>query len=660
MALSSGLSLGSDALPTNYEYYTGGGIKQGLNADQTYFTLNDRLVRIYSGAMHYFRVPRPYWRDRLKKIRAAGLNTVETYVPWNLHEPESGKYDFGNGGSEMEDFLHLEEFLNTAKEEDLFVILRTGPYICSEYNFGGFPSWLLREETMGFRTSEPTYIKFVTRYFNVLLTLLAAFQFTKGGPVIAFQVENEYGNQEYQNFLPEKAYLEQLRQLFLNNGIVELLVTSDSPLSHGSKGTLPGVLLQTANLGGSVNKQLDKLEELQPGKPLMVMEFWIGWFDFWGANHTGKTDSTIKGVLTDILARNASFNIYMFHGGTNFAFNNGASLGNALIDNSGFKAITTSYDYDSPLDEQGAYRNKYTIVKELVTAANPVKTILPDQPEHVAPIAYNSTLIHDFLPFSKVIEYNSPEVIESNYVIAMELLGINNGSGQSNGYIVYRKEHINLSATSVLTIEGHVCDNVMVLVNGQLVGPKQLKFASDFDGFGFSKLKDSNITLNSEVINNVTIDVVVQEMGRMNGGKYFQYNQTRKGLWQGNVTINTETVSDWKIIPLELKREWINKLVGWDDYKANYSGPAFYKSILHIDDDPKDTFIDTRGWGKGMVFVNGFNLGHYMAVGPQATLYLPGPFLVEGDNEIVFFEQFYTPANGAVVYSDIQIYENVY
>lgn len=150
--------------PTNYEHYISSGISSGLSADQPYFTLNGKNISIYSGAMHYFRVPRAYWRDRLKKIRAAGLNSVETYVAWNLHEPQSGVYDFGSGGSEMEDFLHIEEFLKTAQEEDLFVIVRSGPYICAEYNFGGFPSWLLREEQMGFRTDEPTYLKYVERY----------------------------------------------------------------------------------------------------------------------------------------------------------------------------------------------------------------------------------------------------------------------------------------------------------------------------------------------------------------------------------------------------------------------------------------------------------------------------------------------------------------
>ncbi|XP_060517546.1 beta-galactosidase-1-like protein 2 [Cylas formicarius] len=660
MALVAGSLPITANLPTNYEYYTSGGINRGLSADQSYFTLNDKLVRIYSGAMHYFRVPRAYWRDRLKKIRAAGLNTVESYVPWNLHEPETGKFDFGNGGSEMEDFLHLEEFLQTAKEEDLFVILRTGPYICAEYNFGGFPSWLLREETVGFRTSEPTYMKYVTRYFNVLLTLLAAFQFTKGGPIVAFQVENEYGNQEYGDvFQPEKAYLEQLRQLFISNGIQELLVTSDSPLSHGDKGTLPGIFLQTANLGDGADEQLDKLEELQPGRPLMVMEFWAGWYQYWGENQAGKTDDKTRSVLNHIVSRNASFNVYVFHGGTNFGFNNGATMGNSLLDNAGYKAITTSYDYDAPLSENGDYRTKYTIIKDMIVPANPVQTYLPDQPEVIPPVAYNNIQIIRQLPLDSIIEYNSPYTMESENVIAMEKLDINHNSGQSNGYIVYRKENLDLSANAVLKIAGHVCDTVVVLVNGNLIGPKQFKYLSDLKEFGFAWKADPTITLTNEALRGATLDIIVEEMGRMNGGKITQYNHTFKGLWQGDVTIDDVKITNWKIIPLELKKYWVNHLQEWQNYTTGHVGPTMYNALLRINDEARDTFVDLRGWGKGMVFVNGFPLGRYAALGPQQTLYLPAPFLTTGYNYINMFEHFYAPDDGQVRFSAEPIYVDV-
>ncbi|KAG5895370.1 hypothetical protein JTB14_029594 [Gonioctena quinquepunctata] len=312
------MSVSVGDLPTLYEYYTSSGIHGGLNAEKPHFTLNDRNITIYSGALHYFRVPKAYWRDRLRKLRAAGLNTVETYVPWNLHEPQPGQFDFGQGGSDMEDFLNVTEFLNIAKEEDLLAIVRPGPYICTEWDFGGFPSWLLREKDIKVRTSDATYMKHVRRYFNMLLPILAMLQFTKGGPIIAFQVENEYGSTEKPGiFNPDKAYLRQLRQLMTNNGIVELLVTSDSPTLHGSVGTLPADFLQTANFAANPEAEFKKLEQLQPNRPVMAMEFWTGWFDHWSELHHVRNDDDFYDTYERILKYPASVNMYMFHGGTN-------------------------------------------------------------------------------------------------------------------------------------------------------------------------------------------------------------------------------------------------------------------------------------------------------------------------------------------------------
>ncbi|XP_018580117.1 beta-galactosidase-1-like protein 3 [Anoplophora glabripennis] len=635
LLLSSGTT---QNLPTNYEYYTSGGISSGLNADQSYFVLNGKNFSLYSGAMHYFRVPRGYWRDRLQKLRAAGLNTVETYIAWNLHEPENGVFDFGEGGSEMEDFLHLEELLTTAKEEDLFVILRSGPYICAEYNFGGFPSWLLREERMGFRTTEETYMKYVTRYFNTLLPILAKYQFTKGGPIIAFQVENEYGNQEYQTFLPQKEYLEELHQLFVQNSIVELLVTSDSPLSHQDKGTLPGVFLQTANLGASPEKQFEKLLELQPNRPLMVMEFWIGWFDFWGNDHATRDANTMKGIYERILTYPASVNIYMFHGGTNFGFTNGASLGNTLFDNSGFEPITTSYDYDSPLTESGDYTDKYFNIRELLIQHSPVKTYTPDVPNLNPKIAYPVISIEKEILLSNLIQYDAPYVIESENVVAMEKLDINGNSGQSYGYIVYRKENVDLAANTVLKIGGHICDTAVVSVNGVRVSPS-LETKNDLDGFGFWRLADSTLVLTTDEKKGATVDILVENWGRINGGKITQYNQTFKGLWQGDVYLNDNRVSGWKIIPLEFKKSWTNNLEAWSS-KTSSLGPALYYASLEISDEPSDTYIDMRSWTKGLVVVNGIPLGKYAKIGPQQALYLPAPFLKKGYNSIIVFEHY--------------------
>lgn len=237
-------------------------------------------------------------------------------------------------------------------------------------------------------------------------------------------------------------------------------------------GTLPEELFQTANFGDNAVNQLNKLEELQPGRPLMVMEYWIGWFDNVGGEHSVKSDEDSRRVLEDIFSKNASFNAYMFHGGTNFWFNNGANLGdifspahcasddngqipdNDLMDNSGYTAITTSYDYDAPISESGGYRNKYFIVKELVAADNPVKTLIPESPEYIEPLAYERLPIEQFLPLRTLLKENSPISIQSEQLVSMEMLDINDGSGQNNGYIVYQKNNVDLEENSVLTIEG--------------------------------------------------------------------------------------------------------------------------------------------------------------------------------------------------------------
>ncbi|CAG9835965.1 unnamed protein product [Diabrotica balteata] len=626
-------------LPTNYEYFTESGIKSGITTNETHFFLNGKPFFIYSGSIHYFRIPKAYWRTRLRQLRAAGLNTVETYMPWNLHEPINGEFNFGEySNSDMQDFLDLELFLKLAQEEDLFVILRPGPFISAEYNFGGFPSWLLRQNPMGFRTDEHNYNHYISRYFNYFLLKLFYYKFTKGGPIIAFQVENEYGYTNYKDFKPSKRYLGHLFQLYIDNDMSEFLVTSDNPIAEGDSGTLPGELFQTTNFGDSPENYLKRLSELQPNKPLMVMEFWIGWFDHWTDNHQTRDPKQTRDLYERILKYPASVNIYMFHGGSNFAFGNGAHLNNELLDNSAFLPITTSYDYDSPLDESGQYTQKYYDIKDLLTKYNPIKTKIPPMPEIKPKIAYPSIKITQQLPLYNVITDQPPMVLNSKNVIAMEMLDINHGSGQSYGYIVYRKDNIDLEANTVLKIEGHVCDTVMVLVNGVLVSP-EFKTKADLDGFGFWRLKDSTLVLNTEPVKNATIDIVVEEWGRMHGGTIHQYNQTFKGLWQGNVYINDQQLLNWKIVPLEFKKAWNNVLTSWQTTTSS-SGPALYLASLILDSDIRDTYIDMSNWTKGLVIVNGFPIGKYFKLGPQQAIYLPAPFLHSGENKIIIFEHF--------------------
>ncbi|CAH1119265.1 unnamed protein product [Phaedon cochleariae] len=640
-------------LPTLYEYYTGGGITQGLSANQPYFTLNNRNFTLYGGSTHYWRVPSEYWRDRLRKMRAAGLNTVETYVPWNLHEPEPGKYDFGAGGTDMQDFLDIEKFLKIAQEEDLFVILRPGPYICSEYEFGGLPSWLLREKGIRIRTSDEKFMMHVRRYFTTLLTLLSVFQFTKGGPIIAVQVENEYGNTENRNgnppSIPDSVYLEQLRQLMLTNNITELLFTSDTPTNHGSVGSLP-TLFQTANFNTNPEGQFNKLKELQPNKPSMATEYWSGWFNHWSEKQYVGDAQNFANIYETILRYPASVNLYMFHGGTNWGFLNGANMNS--VEQSSYQPDITSYDYDAPLSESGDYTEKYWLVKDLLEKYNPIKTKLPEEPVSSKPRAFSTLVSTQFLSYEDIIA-QAPHTVSSRDLLAMENLPINNNTGQQFGYIIYRKESITINKGSLLKIKGYVYDSLNVYVNNVLV----TRNVVDLDGFGYWRLKDGSISLSShEKIENATIDLVVCNMGRNNFGDLSQFQQFR-GLWEG-VLIDDKEIFDWKIMPLEFTKAWNTNLKGWRDSDNSTSpsvGAGLNKFELIIL-DTHDTFIDMTGWNKGIAIVNGFVLGRHWKIGPQQSLYLPAPLLNIGKNEIIIFDEF-SPKN-ELAFSDVPIHFN--
>ncbi|PNF23705.1 hypothetical protein B7P43_G02480 [Cryptotermes secundus] len=405
------LSLGTDTrnskstkgmdLPTLYEYYTEGGITAGLETLPDTFQLNKKNITIFSGAIHYFRVHPDYWRDRLRKLRAAGFNAVETYIPWNLHEPERDKYDFGHGSSDMSLFLDVVKYIKTAQEEDLLVLVRPSPYICAEWDFGGMPSWLLQYPGLRVRSSETQYVDRVKKYNSRLMPLLESLQFTKGGPIIAFQLENEYGALTEDGSEEDVDYLKFLKEDYEKYGIVELLYTSDNPISHEERGSLPGVL-QTANFQINPEDELSLLKKFQPDKPGMVMEYWSGWFDHWfeKQHHTTSVEA-FSDVLERILKFPASVNLYMFHGGTNFGFHNGANIQDEFPH---YLADVTSYDYDAPLTETGDYTNKYYACKHIVAKYNKVLTKVPSSPVVSKKMAYKPISVTGQLNFNQIID----------------------------------------------------------------------------------------------------------------------------------------------------------------------------------------------------------------------------------------------------------------
>ncbi|KAF4523251.1 hypothetical protein B566_EDAN006874 [Ephemera danica] len=401
LILASAVALSNAQLPTLYEYYTSGGVTEGLQALSTGFTLNKLPITLYSAAIHYFRVPPAYWRDRLRKARAAGINTIETYVPWNLHEPRLGEFDFGASGNDLSFMLDVRSFVQMAQEEDMFVIFRPGPYICSEWDFGGLPSWLLRYEGIQLRTSDPIFLGHVKNYLDNLLPLVSDLAFTKGGPIIAMQVENEYGGYGLPLTSRDTAYLIYIRDLYVNHSMDSLYFTSDSPALNGDIGAIPGEL-QTANFDNNPAEQFDALLTLQPDKPLMAMEYWTGWFDHWmQPRHTGgNTPAEFAEYLSVIFSYNGSVNFYMFHGGTSFGFMNGANVFPVFPF---YAADVSSYDYSAPLSEAADYTEKYNYARDLIALDNKVQTLIPQQPPETIKTAYPIVQVTEYIPIFDVL-----------------------------------------------------------------------------------------------------------------------------------------------------------------------------------------------------------------------------------------------------------------
>jgi len=628
-----------------YDYYTAGGRVSGLTTDDPdHFTLNGKPMKILSGAVHYFRVHPSYWRDRLQKLRAAGLNTVETYLPWNLHEEQRSVFDFGQGTTDMSPFLNLRRFVQIAREEDLFVIIRPGPYICAEWEFGGLPSWLLRDPDMKVRSSYAPYLKAADDYFTEAIGQIGDLQFTNGdGPIIAFQVENEFGAFGVLNNSRDTEYMIHLRDKMIDLGVQELFFTSDTPGTFGQLGTIPGVL-QTANFNKNPEREFGFLDQFQPGKPKLVAEYWTGWFDHWTDRyHSGSTVAEFMDILDRIFALNGSVNMFMFHGGTSWGFMNGANIYASYLPD------VSSYDYDAPLSEAGDYTEKYYAIKEYLAQQNQLAITMPPMPAESVKTAYPAISCEQHLTLDDLIAQLPSDLITvASDVMAMEDLPIHNGNGQSFGYLLYRHNGLLSASSHRIKIVGHVRDLAVFMVNGERLSSE---FANTLTPGTFGYWALANRTLDFVVSSSdseTILDLFVENMGRNNFGSPGQFDQ-KKGLPEGPVLVDDEIVNNWTMYPFEFKGPWIRSLTNWRNGIPMTSSSGMYKATLTVT-TPADTFILTEGWSRGVVFVNGFNLGRFSAVGPTKTLFLPAPLLKPGDNTIIVFDLFQQVER--VVFSD--------
>jgi len=576
------------------------------------FTLLGKPFKILSAAVHYFRTFPQCWEDRLQKAKACGFNTIETYVPWNLHEENPGEFNF-------EGILDMRKFIELAHSLDLFVIFRPGPYICSEWDYGGLPAWLLSDPNMQVRSNYQGYKDAVERYFNKLLPMVTDLQHSKGGPIIAVQVENEFGS-----YSSKIEHLTFIRNLYIKHGLKEMFITSDN--AWGQKDAVfYQYALPTANFKEiSEGEQLfEQIRKWSPEFPLMVTEFWTGWFDHWTSQHNPTSIEKYEESLTWILKANSSVNMYMFHGGTNFGFMNGANNFDT------YKPDVSSYDYDALLTEAGDITPKYLKTRELflkhVLEPQGITT-LPDIPANSPKRTYGSVSVEATVTFETLIQYSSS--LNASEPVAMEMLKLNGDYGQNFGYVLYRC--VIPGNASKITLTNQPMDRAQIFVDG--VEKAVIDWTSTSENLTVA-LSPAGDQATSK------LDILVENHGRVNYATEASgiLNNQRKGL-TGPVTCDGKAIESFRIVPLEFKSGSVNRS-DWAINLKNAKVPGLFQAKLQVSGEPADTFVFMKGWGKGILFVNGFNLGRYWSAGPQQTLYLPAQVLKQGTNELVAFEQ---------------------
>ena len=557
------------------------------------FLLDGKPFQIRCGELHAARVPQEYWRHRLRMVKAMGLNTVCAYLFWNLHEPRPGEYNWSGQAD-------AAAFCRAAQAEGLWVILRPGPYACAEWEMGGFPWWLLKQKNIHLRTRDPRYLEPAKRYLKEVGRILGPLQVSRGGPILMVQVENEYGF-----YGKDSEYMGELRRALLDAGF-EVPLFACNPKEHLKDGYRDD-LFPVVNFGSDPQGGFKALREILPKGPLMCGEFYPGWFDTWGApHHTGNTERYLKDLGT-MLELGASFSIYMVHGGTTFGFFSGADRP--------FKPDTSSYDYDAPISEAGWGTPKFEQTRALLAKHLRAGETLPETPARNPVIAIAPVLATQV---ARVFS-NLPSPISDEHPRTME------SYDQGFGCILYRTQ-LPPGPAAVMETEA-IHDVGQVFLDGKRIG------------FIDRRSRNFRIEL-PERSQPATLDILVEAMGRVNFGVDVH---DRKGI-HGPVTLATagqdpKELQGWRIYRLPLDKSMLAALTyePSQDGNAAMAAPAFWRVNVTID-RPGDCFLDMRPWSKGFVWVNGHNLGRYWNIGPQQTMYVPGPWLKAGDNEIVILD----------------------
>lgn len=561
------------------------------------FLLNGEPFVVKAAELHYPRIPRAYWEHRIKQCKALGMNTICLYVFWNFHEEKPGEFDF-TGQKDLAEFCRL------CQKNDMYVILRPGPYVCAEWEMGGLPWWLLKKKDIRLREDDPYFLERVAIFEKEVANQVAGLTIQKGGPIIMVQVENEYGS-----YGESKEYVAKIRDIVRENFGDVTLFQCDWASNFQLNALDDLVWTMNFGTGANIDEQFAPLKKVRPDSPLMCSEFWSGWFDKWGANHeTRAADDMIAGI-DEMLSKGISFSLYMTHGGTNWGHWAGAN-------SPGFAPDVTSYDYDAPISESGKITPKYEKLRETLAKYMDGKkqAKVPDDIPTISVPAFEFTEVAPLFA-------NLPEPKSDDTIRTMEEYD------QGFGSILYRTTLPKIDRSATLTVtEAH--DYAQIFIDGKYIGKldrrngeKQLDIPACAEG--------------------AQLDILVEAMGRINFGraiKDFKGITEKVELKNGG---RTTELKGWKVYNLEDRYEGYKGLK-FEPLKSVKDAqgqrvPGCYRATFHVE-KPGDTFLNFETWGKGLVYVNGYGIGRIWEIGPQQTLYVPGCWLKEGENEILIFD----------------------
>lgn len=560
-----------------------------LAGDQ--FHLDGKPFQIISGEMHPARIPGEYWRQRIQMAKAMGCNTIAAYIFWNYQEVQPGIFDFTTTNHDVAAFIRI------CQEEKMWVLLRPGPYVCAEWDFGGLPPYLLKIPDIKVRCSDPRYLAAADRYIQHLAQQVKGLQCTNGGPILMVQIENEYGS--YGN---DKQYLDHLAKYWRKQGINVPFYTSDGPTPYMLQaGTIPDAAIGLDS--GTSDGNFEEAKKQNPLVPAFSGETYPGWLTHWGEKWARTDTGSLKKEITYLLSHNRSFNLYVAHGGTNFGFTAGANA----FSPTAYQPDITSYDYDAPINEQGRATPKYYMLRRLI--AEWKKEELPPVPAPVPAISIPAITMQKH----STLWQHMPVPVNTAQPVPMEAVG------QDQGLMVYATRLIGHTSGKLTITEPH--DFAIVFLNGQLIDTIWR------DGGKWT------VTLPETHTPQPLLEIVMEGMGHIN---FAQYMIDRKGITD-RVTLSGMTLMQWQQYPFSMREKSVDSLLRQQPKEKDARPCTFFTGHFTLA-ETGDTYFDMQQYHKGMVYVNGHLLGRYWKKGPQQRLYCPASWLKKGDNKMVVFD----------------------